>query len=44
VHLGGIIGSDMLEVIGTAIALYLLSNKARTERERMSKHFLTVKR
>jgi Mn2+/Fe2+ NRAMP family transporter len=25
-----IIGSDMQEVIGTAIALYLLSNKART--------------
>jgi hypothetical protein len=42
-----IIGSDMQEVIGTAIALYLLSNKARTvhtERERMSQHFLTVKR
>jgi hypothetical protein len=28
-----IIGSDMQEVIGTAIALYLLSNKAGTERE-----------
>jgi Mn2+/Fe2+ NRAMP family transporter len=37
-----IIGSDMQEVIGTAIALYLLSNKARTvhrERENESAFF-----
>ncbi len=39
-----IIGSDMQEVIGTAIALYLLSNKAGTERERENDSaFLTVK-
>jgi hypothetical protein len=31
-----IIGSDMQEVIGTAIALYLLSNKAR--KEKMTQH------
>jgi hypothetical protein len=35
-----IIGSDMQEVIGTAIALYLLSNKAGTQREDDSAFFI----
>jgi hypothetical protein len=34
-----IIGSDMQEVIGTAIALYLLSHKVRTWREEESAFF-----
>jgi hypothetical protein len=38
-----IIGSDMQEVIGTAIALYLLSNKVRTERENESAFFNSKK-
>jgi hypothetical protein len=38
-----IIGSDMQEVIGTAIALYLLSNKAGTERENESAFFNSKK-